>query len=101
MKKLFLFNILACLFALQGLAQDFTYQDENGTWGCQVDYSNKDEVSIISASGYGNEVVIPGVVKSGENEYKVTALGSGLFLNSTITKATLPESLKVLGEKAF
>lgn len=105
MKKLFLFNILACLFALQGLAQTagqiFTYSDENGTWECQVDYSNKDEVSIISASGYGKEVVIPGVVKSGENEYKVTKLGSGLFLNSTITKVTLPESLKVLGEGAF
>lgn len=105
MKKLFLFNILACLFALQGLAQTagekFTYSDENGTWECMVDYSNTDEVSIISASGYGKEVVIPGVVKSGENEYKVTELGSGLFLNSNITKVTLPESLKVLGEKAF
>lgn len=105
MKKLFLFNIIACLFALQGLAQTagqkFTYSDENGTWECMVDYSNTDEVSIISASGYGKEVVIPGVVKSGENEYKVTKLGSGLFLNSNITKVTLPESLKVLGEKAF
>ena len=67
MKKLFLFNILACLFALQGLAygETFTYQDENGTWGCRVSYNNEDEVSIISASGYGNEVVIPDVVKSG------------------------------------
>lgn len=105
MKKLFLFNILACLFALQGLAQTagekFTYSDENGMWECMVDYSNTDEVSIISASGYGKEVVIPGVVKSGENEYKVTKLGSGLFLNSNITKVILPESLKVLGEKAF
>lgn len=68
MKKLFLFNILACLFALQGLAQEFTYQDENGTWGCRVDNQNKNEVSIISASGYGTEVVIPDVVKDGENE---------------------------------
>lgn len=105
MKKFFLFNILACLFALQGLAQTagetFTYQDENGTWGCQVSYANNKEVSIISASGYGKEVVIPDVVKSGENEYKVTELGSGLFLNSTITKVTLPESLTVLGEGAF
>lgn len=105
MKKLFLFNILACLFALQGLAQiegeTFTYSDENGTWGCQVSYANNKEVSIISASGYEKEVVIPDVVKSGENEYKVTKLGSGLFLNSTITKVTLPESLTVLGEGAF
>lgn len=105
MKKLFLFNILACLFALQGLAQidgeTFTYSDENGTWGCQVSYANNKEVSIISASGYGKEVVIPDVVKSGENEYKVTELGSGLFLNSTITKVTLPESLTVLREGAF
>ena len=68
MKKLFLFNILACLFALQGLAMTFTYQDENGTWKCEIDYSYN-EVSIISASGYGNEVVIPDVVKNGEAEY--------------------------------
>lgn len=101
MKKLFLFNILACLFALQGLAQTFTYQDENGTWECQVNYSNKDEVSIISASGYGKEVVIPDVVKNGENEYPVTKLGSALFRNTNITKVTLPKSLKVLGEDAF
>lgn len=100
MKKLFLFNILACLFALQGLAQDFTYQDENGTWGCLV-YKNHNEVSIISASGYGTEVVIPDVVKNGENEYPVTKLGSALFRNTNITKVTLPKSLKVLGEDAF
>lgn len=100
MKKLFLFNILACLFALQGLAQEFTYQDENGTWGCWV-YKNHNEVSIISASGYGTEVVIPDVVKNGENEYPVTKLGSALFRNTNITKVTLPKSLKVLGEDAF
>lgn len=99
MKKLFLFNILACLFALQGLAQTFMYQDENGTWGCKVYYEN--EVSIISASGYGTEVVIPDVVKNGENEYPVTKLGSALFRNTNITKVTLPKSLKVLGEDAF
>ena len=103
MKKLFLFNILVCLFALQGLAQTFTYQDENGTWGCQANYNydNKNEVSIISASGYGTEVVIPDVVKNGENEYLVTGLGSALFRNSNITKVTLPKSLKVLGGGAF
>ena len=100
MKKLFLFNILVCLFALQGLAaQEFTYQDENGTWECQVDYGNR--VSIISASGYGTEVVIPDVVKNGENEYQVTELGSALFRNSNITKVTLPKGLEVLGEDAF
>lgn len=101
MKKLFLFNILACLFALQGLAygETFTYQNENGTWGCKVVLN--DVVSIISASGYGNEVVIPGVVKNGEYEYKVTELGSELFLNSIITKVTLPESLRVLEERVF
>lgn len=96
MKKLFLFNILACLFALQGLAQEFTYQDENGTWGCRVDNQNKNEVSIISASGYGTEVVIPDVVKDGENEYPVTRLGNALFRNSNITKAVLPKSLTTI-----
>lgn len=100
MKKLFLFNILACLFALQGLAQDFTYQDENGTWGCRVDYQNK--VSIISASGYGTEVVIPDVVKNGENEYLVRQLGEELFIrNEEITKVTLPKGLEILGSRVF
>lgn len=100
MKKLFLFNILACLFALQGLAQDFTYQDENGTWGCHVVYNN--EVSIISASGYGTEVVIPDVVKNGENEYSVRQLGEELFIrNKEITKVTLPKGLEILGSRVF
>lgn len=100
MKKLFLFNILACLFALQGLAQDFTYQDENGTWGCHVVYNN--EVSIISASGYGTEVVIPDVVKNGEDEYKVTKLGEELFIrNNEITKVTLPKDLTILDRSVF
>lgn len=105
MKKLFLFNILACLFALQGLAlevgQTFTYKDENGTWKCSTNNSAHYTVTIISASDYGKEVVIPGVVNDGENEYEVTQLGAELFLNSTITKVTLPESLKLLGVKAF
>lgn len=100
MKKRFLFNILACLFALQGLAQDFTYQDENGTWGCHVVYNN--EVSIISASGYGTEVVIPDVVKNGENEYSVRQLGEELFIrNKEITKVTLPKGLEILGSGVF
>lgn len=100
MKKLFLFNILACLFALQGLAQDFTYQDENGAWGCRVVYNN--EVSIISASGYGTEVVIPDVVKNGENEYSVRQLGEELFIrNKEITKVTLPKGLEILGSRVF
>lgn len=100
MKKLFLFNILACLFALQGLAQNFTYQDENGTWGCHVVYNN--EVSIISALGYGTEVVIPDVVKNGENEYSVRQLGEELFIrNKEITKVTLPKGLEILGSRVF
>ena len=103
MKKLFLFNILACLFALQGLAygETFTYQDENGTWKFTSNNAYKNTVSIISASDYGKEVVIPGVVNDGENEYEVTQLGSELFYNSIITKVTLPKSLRVLDAKAF
>lgn len=112
MKKLFLFNILACLFALQGLAQTagetFTYQDENGTWKCKVtntllstNNSFYHTVSIISASDYGKDVVIPDVVKNGENEYKVIELGSELFRDGNITKVTLPKSLSVLDEKVF
>lgn len=101
MKKLFLFNILACLFALQGLAQTFTYQDENGTWKFKSNNAYKNTASIISASDYGKEVVIPGVVNDGENEYEVTQLGSELFYNSIITKVTLPKSLRVLDAKAF
>ena len=103
MKKLFLFNILACLFALQGLAQTFAYQDENGTtWGCEVINYTTREVSITSASGYGNEVVIPDVVKNGEDEYKVTELGEELFIgNKEITKVTLPKGLEMLNRRAF
>lgn len=105
MKKLFLFNILACLFALQGLAlevgQTFTYKDENGTWKCSTNNSAHYTVTIISASDYGKEVVIPGVVNDGENEYEVTQLGRELFCNSIISKVTMPKSLRLLGAKAF
>lgn len=105
MKKLFLFNILACLFALQGLAlevgQTFTYKDENGTWKCSTNNSAHYTVTIISASDYGKEVVIPGVVNDGENEYEVTQLGRELFCNSIISKVTMPKSLRSLGAKAF
>ena len=101
MKKLFLFNILACLFALQGLAQAFTYQDENGTWECKILSKSDKTVSITSASGYGKEVAIPDVVKNGEDGYKVTQLDLELFLNSSITKVTLPKSLREVGTRAF
>lgn len=103
MKKLFLFNILACLFALQGLAQTFTYQDENGTtWGCEIVSESGKMVSITSASGYGKEVVIPDVVKNGENEYKVLSLGAELFIgNKEITKVILPNSLEILCSRVF
>ena len=98
-----------CIGVLQGFAQStsFTYTDENGVnWECSLNYTSlampdgswKDStyVYINSASNYGEEVTVPGVVKYEEKDYTITQIGSIFCNNQTLKKVTLPKSVTSL-----
>lgn len=96
-----------CIGVLQGFADDFTYTDENGVnWECSLNYTSitmpdgtyKDTtyVYINSASNYGEEVTVPGVVKYGGKDYTITSLNSIFSNNQTLKKVTLPKSVTSL-----
>lgn len=109
MKRLLLLSVMYCIGVLQGFAQStsFTYTDENGVnWECSLNYTSlampdgswKDStyVYINSASNYGEEVTVPGVVKYEGKEYTITQLGSIFSNNQTLKKVTLPKSVTSL-----
>ena len=107
MKRLLLLSVMFCIGVLQGFAQTFTYTDENGVnWECSLnntgttmpDGSWKDstDVTIYSASNYGEEVTVPGVVKYEGKDYTITSLNSIFSNNQTLKKVTLPKSVTSL-----
>ena len=107
MKRLLLLSVMFCIGVLQGFADDFTYTDENGVnWECSLSYTSitmpdgtyKDTtyVYINSASNYGEEVTVPGVVKYGGKDYTITSLNSIFSNNQTLKKVTLPKSVTSL-----
>ena len=109
MKRLLLLSVMFCIGVLQGFAQStsFTYTDENGVnWECSLNYTSitmpdgtyKDTtyVYINSASNYGEEVTVPGVVKYGGKDYTITSLNSIFSNNQTLKKVTLPKSVTSL-----
>lgn len=108
MKRLLLLSVMFCIGVLQGFAQyaSFTYTDENGVnWECcfsnsmnMPDGSWKDstDVTIYSASNYGEEVTVPGVVKYGGKDYTITQLDGIFSNNQTLKKVTLPKSVTSL-----
>ena len=98
-----------CIGVLQGFAQgtSFTYTDENGVnWECSLNYTGttmpdgswKDStyVTINSASNYGEEVTVPGIVKYEGKDYTITQIGSIFCNNQTLKKVTLPKSVTSL-----
>lgn len=98
-----------CIGVLQGFAYDFTYTDENGVnWECGLSsdmipmpdgtYKDTTYVYINSASNYGEEVTVPGVVKYGGKDYTITQLNSVFRGNKTLKKVTLPKSIISLGD---
>lgn len=98
MKKLFLISLFVCVGILQSFA--FDYNDERGvTWGCYpIDNTS---VRITSASGYGNEVVIPEKVYDGTKEYTVTSIGFTFQDNNTLEKVTWPSTVATIPEYMF
>ena len=95
MKKLFLISLLVCVGILQSLAFDYT--DERGvTWSCSEAYNSDTHYTsaqINSASGYGDEVVIPEKVYDGTKEYTVTKIAFTFNDNKTLEKVTWPSTV--------
>ena len=59
-------------------------------------YKDTTYVYINSASNYGEEVTVPGVVKYGGKDYTITSLNSIFSNNQTLKKVTLPKSVTSL-----
>ena len=105
MKKLFLISLLVSVGILQSFAFDYT--DERGvTWSCSETNWNEETQSytsayIASATGYGDEVVIPEKVYDGTKEYTVTSIGFTFQDNKTLEKVTWPSTVTVIPGSMF
>ena len=105
MKKLFLISLLVSVGILQSLAFDYT--DERGvTWSCSETNWNEETQSytstqINSASGYGDEVVIPEKVYDGTKEYTVTSIGFTFGENKTLEKVMWPSTVTEIPYNMF
>ena len=106
MKKLFLISLFVCVGILQSLAFDYT--DERGvTWSFYLNERNEETQSytsayIYSASGYGDEVVIPEKVYDGTEEYTVTRISFFTFQdNKTLEKVTWPSTVTEIPSSMF
>ena len=90
---------------LQSLAFDYT--DERGVkWSCSETGWNEDTQSytsaiINSATGYGDEVVIPEKVYDGTKEYTVTSIGYTFQDNKTLEKVTWPSTVTTIPGSMF
>lgn len=98
MKKLFLISLLVCMGILQSFAFDYT--DERGvTWSCSE--TGNSSVSITSAKGYGDEVVIPEKVYNGTKVYTVTGISFRFSNNKTLEKVTWPSTVTTIPGDMF
>ena len=98
MKKLFLILLFVCVSILQSLAFDYT--DERGvTWSCSE--IGTTSVRITSASGYGDDVVIPEKVYNGTKEYTVTYIQFTFQDNKTLEKVTWPSTVTMIPGSMF
>lgn len=84
---------------LQSFAFDYT--DERGvTWSCSevyyYDTQSYTSAQINSATGYGDEVVIPEKVYDGTKEYTVTSIGFTFQDNKTLEKVIWPSTVTMI-----
>lgn len=83
---------------LQSFAFDYT--DERGvTWSCSE--TGNSSVSITSAKGYGDEVVIPEKVYNGTKVYTVTGISFRFSNNKTLEKVTWPSTVTTIPGDMF
>lgn len=98
MKKLFLISLFVCVGILQSFA--FDYNDERGvTWSCSE--TGNSSAQITSASGYGDEVVIPEKVYDGTKEYTVTSILFTFQKNKNLEKVTWPSTVTTIPGDMF
>lgn len=101
MKKL-VTTVLVSAFTALGLYADdgdtFSYMGLNYTV-LSEDEKTCEVGSNVNASG---DVVIPSTVMNGDNEYRVTAIGTDAFyLNIPMTSISIPESVTVIRSQAL
>lgn len=83
---------------LQSFAFDYT--DERGvTWSCSE--TGNSSAQISSASGYGDEVVIPEKVYNGTKEYTVTEITFTFQDNKILEKVTWPSTVTAIPDCMF
>ena len=101
MRLKLLFAFLDTLLDLPAVAFEYTYE------GQTVYYYFKDnDAKICAVSGEETDnlgdVMIPSVVKYGEEEYTVTEICNNAFKNNTkITFVVIPNTVKIIKEWAF
>ena len=97
--RFILLAIISFVNAINILAYDF---EVNGIYYNKLS-NNEVEVTcmLTQNSGYSGEIDIPKIVKYNGIEYGVVAIGSRAFTSSKITKVTIPNSIKTIGNSAF
>ena len=96
--------VLAVLFALPALAQDFQYE---GIWYTVIDPDAKTcktkEGEFASAGNtFEGDLIIPSKVNDGSEEYSVVSIGyRSFYYCKGITSVTLPETLTTIENSAF
>ena len=77
------------------IAKDFAYGD------FVLKKLSDNTLSIIKYTGTQTDVTIPDEVTINNNTYKITAIGNSAFESKNLTSTKLPNSLEVIGERAF
>lgn len=96
--------------AANGESSDIlTVTDNGSTVYYMITDAEKKEVEVCSQyapgyespSSYTGEITIPASITVDSKTYSVIGVGAGAFESSTVTKVTLPNSIKYIGSSAF
>ncbi|MDE5887675.1 MAG: leucine-rich repeat domain-containing protein [Muribaculaceae bacterium] len=86
---------------------DFEFE---GIWYTVIDHEAKTcktkagteiEEGWLSGNSITGDIVLPSIVSDGMYEYRVTEIGFASFTGSSIESIVIPESVTIIGERAF